>query len=94
MIQMSGSPGSQVGMSFYNFIVGVNGHRVHDRTSFLKELARVPDETDFTIQSEDWNGKEYIDIIRKSVRAVSLTSFMYSISNVLTFLGSLVRRNL
>lgn len=74
---MSGSPGQQATLKFYNFIVGVNGHRVIDRSSFLKALARVPDETDFTIQSEDWNGKEHIDIIRKTVRAVSLISITY-----------------
>jgi hypothetical protein len=63
-------------LPYNNFIVAVNGKRIHDRDSFLAAVKQVPDETDFTIQSEDWNGKEYSDIVRKTSRAVSLFPFL------------------
>ncbi|KAF5015586.1 hypothetical protein F66182_13029, partial [Fusarium sp. NRRL 66182] len=66
---MYGSPGQQASLPYNNFIVAVNGKRVQDRDSFLAAVKKVPDETDFTIQSEDWNGKEYSNIVRKTSRA-------------------------
>jgi pro-apoptotic serine protease NMA111 len=65
-------------MPYDNFITGVNGIAVHDRDSFLDAVKQVPDEADFTIQSEDWNGKEYNDIVRKTSRAVGSSSFLYT----------------
>lgn len=59
-------------MHYDHFITGVNGTRVYDLDSFLDAVKQAPDEVDFTIQSEDWNGKEYNDILRKTSRAVSL----------------------
>lgn len=72
---MYGSPGQQASLPYNNFIVAVNGKRVQDRDSFLAAVKKVPDETDFTIQSEDWNGKEYSNIVRKTSRAVSLCRY-------------------
>ncbi|OKL60793.1 hypothetical protein UA08_03175 [Talaromyces atroroseus] len=71
-----GSPGQQSSMPYDNFITGVNGITVHDRNSFLDAVNQVPDETDFTIQSEDWNGKVYNDIVRKSSRAFGPYEFV------------------
>ncbi|KUL90239.1 hypothetical protein ZTR_01876 [Talaromyces verruculosus] len=71
-----GSPGDQAPLPYNNFIVAVNGKHVHDRDSFLAAVKQVPDETDFTIQSEDWNGKEYNAIIRKTSRAFGSYEFV------------------
>ncbi|EED22417.1 conserved hypothetical protein [Talaromyces stipitatus ATCC 10500] len=73
---VAGSPGQQASLPYNNFIVGVNGKRIHDRVSFLIEIKQVPDETDFTIQSEDWNGKEYSDIVRKTRKAFGSSEFV------------------
>uniref|UniRef100_A0A093VFT8 Pro-apoptotic serine protease n=1 Tax=Talaromyces marneffei PM1 TaxID=1077442 RepID=A0A093VFT8_TALMA len=72
----SGSPGQQALLPYNNFVVAVNGKRIHDRDSFLGAVKKVPDETDFTIQSEDWNGKEYSDIVRKTSRAFGSSEFV------------------
>lgn len=72
-VQSAGSPGSHTTMMYYNFITGVNGIKVHDRDSFLEAVKTIPEEKDFTIQSMDWSGKGYYDIIRKTSGAVRIT---------------------
>ncbi|KAH8706001.1 hypothetical protein BGW36DRAFT_393443 [Talaromyces proteolyticus] len=76
MSTAAGSPGQHTAIMYGNFVTGVNGNRVYDLGSFLDEISQILEETDFTIQSTDWNGKEYSDIVRKSSRAFGSYEFI------------------